>query len=203
MLYRESIGPFGVFERIRDVDPVFINHIKELFQKPIELTDEEQSLGGIKDVYPEEETSVEAIENRIWGRQKGMNPVTIIGRAWTNNSKSNYVLYPYGTTAGDCPSRFLGICIGETRLEDVMNAAMDFSAIVANKYRWKDNDRKTVVIITDKWNQKKFNHAYEEQMLAHAVNDGIWYLILFVNQFDIEQIPFLPNDRSSIHGVTW
>lgn len=198
MLYSGDIGPSGVFDRINGIDPAFISHIKDLLQEQIELTDEERSLCREGVGYLEEEPSVEVIENHIWGRQKGMDPVTIIGRAWANNSKSNYVLYPYGTSTGDCPSRFLGICIGETRLEDVMKAAMDHSVVVADKYRGNDRNPKTVVIITDKWDQKRFNSAYEAQMLAHAVNDGIWYLFLFANQFDIEQIPFLPNDRSSI-----
>lgn len=56
------------------------------------------------------------------------------------------------------------------------------------------DERKTVFLLTDKWNSDAFRD-YELTFLNHAIRNNIWYVFLLVTDYGITQIPFLPEDR--------
>ena len=97
--------------------------------------------------------------------------------------------------------QFLGICLEGKRLDTVLKKALEHSEAVAKKFEHEPYPEKTVVILTDKWNPRDFA-KYESKFLYYAAECGIWYVFILVTDYGYTQIPFLPNDRSSLAGVS-
>ncbi len=121
------------------------------------------------------------------------------GTGTLSEGHSWYNTYPFGTPTHKPPfPRFLAVCNGGRRLKTVLDRVKLQSERMAAHYGGQENVEKTVIVLTDKWNHSLFK-MYEEDFLNHALQDGIWYIFLFVTDYGCTQIPFLPNDRRIFH----
>ncbi len=110
---------------------------------------------------------------------------------------SFYNTWPFGVPTDEIFPRFLAVCRGKQQLGGVLKKVLEQSKKIAEKYRDDDYARKTVLVLTDKWNVAIFKR-YEKKLLDYALNDGIWYIFLLVTEYGYTQIPFLPNDRDAL-----
>ena len=107
-----------------------------------------------------------------------------------------YNSFPFGEKTGEVFPRFLGICRGKTKLKAVLDAALDHCVDVVRKYGSKGAETCTVMILTDKWDEKTFKE-FEERFLKHTALDGIWFVFLLATDNGYTQISFVDNDMYS------
>lgn len=107
-----------------------------------------------------------------------------------------YNSFPFGEKTKEVFPRFLGICRGKTKLKEVLDAALDHCVDVVRKYGSKEDEPRTVMILTDKWDDKTFK-GYEERFLKHTAMDGIWFVFLLATDYGYAQIPFVRNSMYS------
>lgn len=104
----------------------------------------------------------------------------------------SYNSYPFGVETDVVHSKFLGVCKGKTRLDDVLKEAVRHSDDVVKCC--PEYYERTTVILTDKWDAKTFA-KYEKAFLRYACKHDIFPIFLLVTDYGYIQIPFLPNDR--------
>ena len=114
-----------------------------------------------------------------------------------SDAKPWYNTWPFGNPATEVCSRFVAICRKDRNLHPAFDIILKQSKKIATKYPYDSLDPKTVVLLTDKWNNMVFK-KYEKQLLLHAINDGIWYIFLLVSDYGYTEIPFLPHDRDTL-----
>ncbi len=110
-----------------------------------------------------------------------------------------YNTWPYGVPS-DLYPRFLAICRGEKTLNEAFKEMQAKSFKIAKKYGMDKSVQKTVILLTDKWNNNTFR-KYEKYFLNHALHDDIWYIFLLVTDYGYTQIPFLPNTKSILRSI--
>ena len=100
--------------------------------------------------------------------------------------------YPFGVPSGLYPD-FLGVCVGKTRLQTVLAKAEDHCERAIIKY---PNEEKTVIIVTDKWDNSMFRKDFAGTFINFACQNNIVFIILLITDFGISKIPFLPINRN-------
>ena len=107
----------------------------------------------------------------------------------------SYNSYPFGAETDVVHSKFLGICKGKTRLDNVLKEAVRHSNDVVKCC--PEYYERTTVILTDKWDAKTFA-KYEKAFIRYACKHDIFPIFLLVTDYGYTQIPFLPNDREKV-----
>ena len=115
------------------------------------------------------------------------------GETWYNT-------YPFGVAIDKVYSRFLGICRGKNKLNDVLKHAVKHNVNVAKYCEPSQYRDRTTVILTNFWDDDVFK-KYEKEFLRHAMLWDIWTVFILVTDYGFEQIPFLPNDRDALAGL--
>ena len=99
--------------------------------------------------------------------------------------------YPFGKKTNRVYPQFWGVCAGAQRLKTVLDKAAEY----CEKPLGED---KTVVIVTDKWDQAVFQKHFERQFLRCALEQNVTFLFLLVTDYGVSRIPFLPWDRHEL-----
>ena len=110
-----------------------------------------------------------------------------------------YNSFPFGEETNEVFPRFLGICRGSMKLGKVMDAALEHCTDVIRAFGQAGNEERTVMILTDKWDEKTFKQ-YEEWCLKHAALDGIRFIFLLATDYGYTEIPFLDEGMYSFLG---
>lgn len=161
-----------------------------------------------KDLDGVDEVMIYNVDRHILNLKREKNPLQnideILGMNYEFGKGADGVnfcnTWPFGTKTAEIFPKFLAVCRGKQRLSKVMDIVLKQSQKIADYYRYDDYARKTVLVLTDKWDVAIFK-KYEKKLLEHAVNDEIWYIFLLVTEYGYTQIPFLPNDRNALKGL--
>lgn len=161
-----------------------------------------------KDLDRVDEVMIYNVDRHILNLKREKNPLQNIDEILSMNyefGKGADGVYfcntwPFGTKTAEIFPKFLAVCRGKQKLGKVMDIVLKQSQKIADYYRYDDYARKTVLVLTDKWDVAIFKR-YEKKLLEHAANDGIWYIFLLVTEYGYTQIPFLPNDRNALKGL--
>lgn len=106
--------------------------------------------------------------------------------------------FPFGTKTHSGHPDYIGIaCTGKTSLRKVLNSAEKHCWDMELGHWGREVD-KTVIILTDKWDQVQFQRDYEKIFLRYALRDRVLFLFFLVNHYGVSRIPFLPRDRREL-----
>lgn len=106
--------------------------------------------------------------------------------------------YPFGTPTKDVFSEFLGICVGETKLQQALEAVRRYCE---NTKKLPSQDEKTVVLLTDKWDGTIFREKFELGFLHYALENNILFIFLLVTDYGIIRIPFFARNRADLNEL--
>lgn len=103
--------------------------------------------------------------------------------------------FPFGAKTHSIHPDFIGIaCTAEASLEDVFDS-VERHCRDMERHHFRVEDDKTVIILTDKWDQVNFQQNYEKFFLRYALRDRVLFLFILVNSYGASPIPFLPWNR--------
>lgn len=97
--------------------------------------------------------------------------------------------YPFGTPTEDVFPEFVGICSGKERLETVFAKALQHCRRMENSF--PAEQQKSVIILTDKWNDPVFRKKYEREFLQVSLRQNVLFVFLLVTDHGVVRIPFL------------
>lgn len=123
----------------------------------------------------------------------------ILGR---NGLSHGFNIYPAKEKTDEIYPDFLCICKDKTKLGTAFSKMKQVSDKIAEKFGSGTSPLKNVLLITDKWDAQIFK-KYEADFMYKAINNDIWFVILFVVGDELKQIPFLPNDRDCFRDMDW
>jgi len=109
-----------------------------------------------------------------------------------------YNTYPVGIPTDEIFCDFLGICSEEDALLPVLNAADKFCKKAMAKH---PSDDKTVLILTDKWDDYAFRRKYAMKFVKLALDHNIVFVFLLVTDYGVVRIPYLPSDRRALRNI--
>ena len=102
--------------------------------------------------------------------------------------------YPFGKPTNNVYRDFFGVCSGRSRLEPVLGKAVRHCELVLNRY--EAEERKAVIILTNKWNGYRINEKYFAEFLRYALIENVTFVFLLYSEYAITLIPCLPVNRS-------
>ncbi|MGN1416923.1 MAG: hypothetical protein ACI4XF_08770 [Oscillospiraceae bacterium] len=103
--------------------------------------------------------------------------------------------YPFGFPTDKIFPEFLGICVGNCRIDDVFRAARDH--LVNFNADDQGHVKQSVTIITDKWSKKMFSR-FEPVFLTFALNDDVTFNFYLATDYGIIPIPFINEEMKDI-----
>lgn len=107
--------------------------------------------------------------------------------------------FPFGSSSGKLYPDYVGIaCTQGTTLRKVLDNVEQFCRDVETHF--DPSVDKTVLVLTDKWDDTLFDREYKQIFLRYAMEDNILFLFVLVTDFGMTPIPFLPWKRSSAEG---
>ena len=126
---------------------------------------------------------------------------TLLKHKDTNDSvhgiaTSTYNTYPFGVP-GILQPRLLAVCRGKMTLRGFLEEVLARSKRMLQTF---PNEKKTVIILTDKWDATIFR-KYEKIFLNYALQYEVCYIILLVTDYGITDIPFLPRDNEVLNKM--
>ena len=151
---------------------------------------------------PVDEGFIYDVDRNILNHDKDRTPLNNIddvlasggAPAASGQAEPFYNTWPWGVKTYKIFPRFLAICRNDDTLNKVMGVIVAQSRKIASAYPGQQDREKTVILLTDKWDDRVFK-KYEKQLLQFALDNGIWFIFLLVTDYGYTQIPFLPNDR--------
>jgi len=110
--------------------------------------------------------------------------------------------YPFGRPTREIYPEFVAICKGKTTIKNVLNKAEDQCEKMIRRYpRHVD---KTVMILTDKWDDSLFKSDYAGTFINYANRENIVFIFLLITDFGMSRIPFLTwNRRRLLDRGSW
>ena len=109
-------------------------------------------------------------------------------------SISDVNTYPFGKPTNNIYRDFFGVCSGRSRLEPVLDKAVRHCELVLNRY--EAEERKAVIILTNKWNGYRINEKYFAEFLRYALIENVTFVFLLYSEYAITLIPCLPVNSS-------
>lgn len=107
--------------------------------------------------------------------------------------------YPFGEPTEQTFPEFLGICSGDTALDEVLGVARDHCE-KARQCLPKDLP-KTVMIFTDKWDWPMFHQKFELPFLRYALEDNVLFIFLLVTDYGVSRIPFCGKNHAELERL--
>ena len=109
-------------------------------------------------------------------------------------SVSDVNTYPFGKPTNNIYRDFFGVCSGRSRLEPVLDKAVRHCELVLNRH--EAEERKAVIILTNKWNGYRINEKYFAEFLRYALIENVTFMFLLYSEYAITLIPCLPVNPS-------
>ena len=98
--------------------------------------------------------------------------------------------YPFGEPTNDIYRDFFGICAERSNLDPVLDEALRHCELVLS--HCEAEDRKAVIILTNKWNDYRFHKKYFSEFLRYALIENVIFVFLLYSDYAVTLIPFLP-----------
>ena len=106
--------------------------------------------------------------------------------------------FPFGKSTREVYPDFVGICKGERSIRSVLDKAEDQCEKMIKAFPY--HVHKTILILTDKWNDPVFRMNYAGTFINYANRYNIVFMFLLVTDFGVSRIPFLSWDRRKIYN---
>ena len=123
-----------------------------------------------------------------------------LGEHLENNGslRGNLNTYPFGKPSRKIYPEFVGVCKGERTIRSVLDKAENQceNMIKAIPY----HVHKTILILTDKWDDPLFRTNYAGTFINYAYKYNILFMFLLVTDFGVSRIPFLSWDRRKMYN---
>ena len=103
--------------------------------------------------------------------------------------------FPMGKRTNDIFPYFLGVCQENRKLTPVLHAAEKYCADAASVYPFED---KTVLILTDKWDDYTFRRKFALSFTKFALKQIFLFVFILVTDYGFTRIPFLTCDRNML-----
>ena len=94
--------------------------------------------------------------------------------------RGNLNTFPFGKPSRETYPEFVGVCKGERTIRSVLD--------------------KTILILTDKWDDPLFRKNYAGTFINYAYKYNILFMFLLVTDFGVSRIPFLSWDRRKMYN---
>ena len=123
-----------------------------------------------------------------------------LGEHLENNGslRGNLNTYPFGKPSRKIYPEFVGVCKGERTIRSVLDKVENQceNMIKAIPY----HVHKTILILTDKWDDPLFRTNYAGTFINYAYKYNILFMFLLVTDFGVSRIPFLSWDRRKMYN---
>ena len=106
--------------------------------------------------------------------------------------------FPFGKPTRHIYPDFVGVCRGDRSIRSVLDKAEDQCEKMIDAY--SDYVPKTILILTDKWDDPLFRKNYAGTFVNFAYRYNIVFVFLLVTDFGVSRIPFLPWDRRKMYN---
>jgi hypothetical protein len=106
--------------------------------------------------------------------------------------------FPFGKPTRHIYPDFVGVCRGERSIRSVLDKAEDQCEKMIDAY--PDHVPKTILILTDKWDDPLFRKNYAGTFINYAYRHNIVFVFLLVTDSGVSRIPFLSWDRRKINS---
>ncbi len=97
--------------------------------------------------------------------------------------------YPFGRPTKEIFPEFVGVCSGKERSEAVLTKARQHCKKMEGCF--PADQQKSVIILTDKWNDAVFREKYEREFLRYSLQQNVLFVFLLVTDHGVARIPFL------------
>lgn len=117
----------------------------------------------------------------------------------TNASpRGNLNTFPFGRLSREIYPEFMGVCKGTRTIRSVLDKAEEQCELMIQEFPY--HVHKTILILTDKWDDPLFRKNYAGTFMNYANKYNILFMFLLVTDFGVSRIPFLPWDRRRLFG---
>ena len=116
----------------------------------------------------------------------------------TNGSpRGNLNTFPFGRPSREIYPEFMGVCKGTRTIRSVLEKAEEQCELMIQKFPY--HVHKTILILTDKWDDPLFRKNYAGTFINYAYKYNILFMFLLVTDFGVSRIPFLSWDRRNMY----
>ena len=117
----------------------------------------------------------------------------------TNGSpRGNLNTFPFGRPSREIYPEFMGVCKGTRTIRSVLEKAEEQCELMIQKFPY--HVHKTILILTDKWDDPLFRRNYAGTFINYAYKYNILFMFLLVTDFGVSRIPFLSWDRRKMYN---
>ena len=117
----------------------------------------------------------------------------------TNGSpRGNLNTFPFGRPSREIFPEFMGVCKGTRTIRSVLEKAEEQCELMIQKFPY--HVHKTILILTDKWDDPLFRKNYAGTFINYAYKYNILFMFLLVTDFGVSRIPFLSWDRRKMYN---
>ena len=118
----------------------------------------------------------------------------------TNGSpRGNLNTFPFGRPSREIYPEFMGVCKGTRTIRSVLEKAEEQCELMIQKFPY--HVHKTILILTDKWDDPLFRKNYAGTFINYAYKYNILFMFLLVTDFGVSRIPFLSWDRRKYENL--
>ena len=103
--------------------------------------------------------------------------------------RGNLNTFPFGKPSRETYPEFVGVCKGERTIRSVLDKAEIQCENMIKAYPY--HVHKTILILTDKWDDPLFRKNYAGTFINYAYKYNILFMFLLVTDFGVSRIPFL------------
>ena len=112
--------------------------------------------------------------------------------------RGNLNTFPFGKPSRETYPEFVGVCKGERTIRSVLDKAEIQCENMIKAYPY--HVHKTILILTDKWDDPLFRKNYAGTFINYAYKYNILFMFLLVTDFGVSRIPFLSWDRRKMYN---
>ena len=121
----------------------------------------------------------------------------------SNGGELSVNTFPFGVETDQTFPKFIGVSVGKEKaaptLDGILSKAKKHCEIMEKKFAL--DTEKTVVILTDKWDNPLFRKKYEIAFLNYAIRQNIMFYFILVTDYGVTRIPFLVRDRRGLEQL--
>ena len=106
--------------------------------------------------------------------------------------------FPFGIETDQTFPKFIGVSVGNGKptLNGILSKTKKHCEIMERELAL--DTEKTVVILTDKWDDPLFREKYEIDFLNYAISQNVMFCFILVTDYGVTRIPFLVRGRREL-----
>lgn len=108
--------------------------------------------------------------------------------------------FPFGVETDQTFPKFIGVSVGKEKAAPTLDGILSKAKKHCENMKriFTPDIEKTVVILTDKWDNPLFKKKHEIAFLNYAISQNVMFYFILVTDYGVTRIPFLVRDRREL-----